>query len=88
MKGRTQFIDIYSAVSLSHQYNRLTTLSEYILFLSITLVRRNQISGHLNLLYSLNNLNMNRYIIMQTSIPMEDLADIEVIYPTDDEHSI
>lgn len=34
MKGRTQFIDIYSAVSLSHQYNRLTTLSEYILFLS------------------------------------------------------
>lgn len=34
MKGRTQFIDIYSSVSLSHQYNRLTTLSEYILFLS------------------------------------------------------
>lgn len=31
---------------------------------------------------------MNQYIIMQTSIPMEDLADIEVIYPTDDEHSI
>jgi len=34
MKGRSQFIDIYSSVSLSHQYNRLTTLSEYILFLS------------------------------------------------------
>ncbi|MBB5151850.1 hypothetical protein HNR69_001303 [Histophilus somni] len=31
---------------------------------------------------------MNRYIIMQTSIPMEDLADIEVIYPTDNDHSI
>ena len=34
MKGGSQFIDIYSSVSLSHQYSRLTTLSEYILFLS------------------------------------------------------
>ncbi|MGX2949648.1 hypothetical protein ACWIUA_01885 [Ursidibacter sp. B-7004-1] len=28
------------------------------------------------------------YIIMQTSIPMEDLADIEIIKPIDDEHTI
>lgn len=34
IKYKTKFIDIYSSVSLSHQYNRLTTLSEYILFLS------------------------------------------------------
>lgn len=34
MKGQTQFIDIYSSVSFSHQYNRLTIISEYILFLS------------------------------------------------------
>lgn len=33
-KGRTQFIDSYPSVSLSHKYNRLTTLSDYILFLS------------------------------------------------------
>ncbi|TCP14230.1 hypothetical protein EV697_101367 [Bisgaardia hudsonensis] len=34
MKDGTQFIDIYSSVSRSHQYNRLIRLSEYILFLS------------------------------------------------------
>ena len=34
MKGQTQFIDIYSSASFSHQYNRLTIISEYILFLS------------------------------------------------------
>ena len=33
-KGQTQFIDISSSVSLSHQYNRLAVLSKYILFLS------------------------------------------------------
>ena len=33
LKG-TQFIDVYPSVSSSHQYNRLTTLSEYILFLT------------------------------------------------------
>lgn len=31
---------------------------------------------------------MNRYIIMQTSIPMENIADIEVIKPTDDVYVI
>ncbi|OOF46170.1 integrase [Rodentibacter trehalosifermentans] len=34
VKGKTQFIDVYSSVSLSHQYNRLTNLAEYMLFLS------------------------------------------------------
>ena len=36
-KGRIQFIDSYPSVSLSHKYNRLTTFSEYILFLSKTI---------------------------------------------------
>ena len=31
---QTQFIKIFPSVSLNHQYNRLTVLSEYILFLS------------------------------------------------------
>ncbi|WP_439258039.1 site-specific integrase [Lonepinella sp. BR2271] len=31
---RPQFIDTYSSVSANHQYNRLTTLSDYILFLA------------------------------------------------------
>ena len=33
-KVQTQFIKIFPSVSLNHQYNRLTVLSEYILFLS------------------------------------------------------